>query len=355
MGILRFYLALCVIATHCGFTGLLSANYAVECFYIISGFYMSLVLNEKYTLQNENKLFYKKRFLRLLPPYWLYAILALCVSLWVTHITTHSPEMLFQFDLLQQANMSFFTKLYLIFSNLFLIGQDNAMFLAIDESSGSFFYPYNPFAEPFPAIRFYSIQVAWSVGLEFLFYIIAPFILRKGIKTVLPIFLISIFLKLFIRSYIGMNDSNWTFRFFPCELCFFCLGYFCYRLYKNQSYIKYIYKFNKYILMWGVIIFFAFPFLHLPYFIGLITLIITMVGYVPSAFHDYKKNLIDRNIGELSYLMYLAHPMIIALVQLYTADTNVLFILVSIFTILFTYITFKYFVTPLEKFRNKVR
>lgn len=107
--------------------------------------------------------------------------------------------------------------------------------------------------------------------------------------------------------------------------------------------------------MWGVIIFFAFPFLHLPYFIGLITLIITMVGYVPSAFHDYKKNPIDRNIGELSYLMYLAHPMIIALVQLYTADTNVLFILVSIFTILFTYITFKYFVTPLEKFRNKVR
>lgn len=60
MGILRVFFALCVIAFHCGSSYLLSPELAVECFFVISGFYMSLILNEKYINPSDNLLFIKK-------------------------------------------------------------------------------------------------------------------------------------------------------------------------------------------------------------------------------------------------------------------------------------------------------
>ena len=52
MGLLRLLLALCVFCGHSrGLGGLswLAANIAVECFFVISGFYMQLILSSKYT------------------------------------------------------------------------------------------------------------------------------------------------------------------------------------------------------------------------------------------------------------------------------------------------------------------
>src|SRR5450759_4624800 len=75
MGIIRVLLALSVVAAHFGgiwnlrFVG---GQVAVQSFYIISGFYMSLILNEKYVGKNKSyKLFITNRFLRLYPIYWL--------------------------------------------------------------------------------------------------------------------------------------------------------------------------------------------------------------------------------------------------------------------------------------------
>jgi peptidoglycan/LPS O-acetylase OafA/YrhL len=51
MGILRLLLAVSVIAAHAGpilGTMMVPGNYAVETFFMISGFYMSLILNSKY-------------------------------------------------------------------------------------------------------------------------------------------------------------------------------------------------------------------------------------------------------------------------------------------------------------------
>lgn len=66
MGIIRFLLALSVVITHCGSlfgTSLVVGQIAVQSFYIISGFYMSLILNEKYIGVNGSyKLFITNRF-----------------------------------------------------------------------------------------------------------------------------------------------------------------------------------------------------------------------------------------------------------------------------------------------------
>ena len=73
MGLLRLYLALCVFHDHVNSNAprmFLSSSVAVCIFFIISGFYMSLVINENYKNQNNGIIsFYINRFLRLYPIY----------------------------------------------------------------------------------------------------------------------------------------------------------------------------------------------------------------------------------------------------------------------------------------------
>jgi peptidoglycan/LPS O-acetylase OafA/YrhL len=76
MGLIRFFLAISVVIAHNGIRvpgieGLL----AVYAFFVISGFYMALVLNEKYL---DNILgFYGARFLRLWPSYIVVLVIVL--------------------------------------------------------------------------------------------------------------------------------------------------------------------------------------------------------------------------------------------------------------------------------------
>lgn len=71
MGSLRFLLAIAVVIDHSGpIFGVESVggSTAVQAFYIISGFYMSLILSEKYVGANGGySLFFTNRLLRLFP------------------------------------------------------------------------------------------------------------------------------------------------------------------------------------------------------------------------------------------------------------------------------------------------
>ena len=74
MGLLRICLALAVVSTHTHQRlfpfDMITAYFAVKTFFVISGFYMALILNEKYlTKANSYKLFITNRILRLYPLY----------------------------------------------------------------------------------------------------------------------------------------------------------------------------------------------------------------------------------------------------------------------------------------------
>src|ERR1017187_7738113 len=85
MGILRMLLAISVLASHLhgksifGFR-LIYGNLAVQCFFMISGFYMALVLNEKYTRRTDYIPFLLQRCLRLYPAYFFVLFLTLVVE-----------------------------------------------------------------------------------------------------------------------------------------------------------------------------------------------------------------------------------------------------------------------------------
>ena len=71
LGIIRFLLAMAVVLSHIGSVmgeiifSLPHGIIAVELFFIISGFYMALILSGKYSAPGKVKLFYLNRFLRL--------------------------------------------------------------------------------------------------------------------------------------------------------------------------------------------------------------------------------------------------------------------------------------------------
>src|SRR5713226_5516703 len=83
MGILRLLFALSVLISHSRqFFGYNIANptIAVFSFFIISGFYMGLVLDKKYGVRSKF-LFLSNRFLRIYPLYWLTLLIAFVLIL----------------------------------------------------------------------------------------------------------------------------------------------------------------------------------------------------------------------------------------------------------------------------------
>src|SRR5437899_9041000 len=93
MGVIRLLLALSVLIFHAGkfFNyNIVNNTIAVFSFFIISGFYMALVLDKKYSKQQSKLLFWSNRLLRIFPLYWLSLLVVFSFVLvkFVFHIGT---------------------------------------------------------------------------------------------------------------------------------------------------------------------------------------------------------------------------------------------------------------------------
>lgn len=349
MGLLRIFFALSVLLGHIQIDYLISPIYAVEGFYIISGFYMALILNEKYITPTSNLTFYKKRFIRLLPTYWLFAIIALGIAL-CYYFRGESTILSFDFKNFPN-NASFLTYLFIIVSNIIIWGQDLALFLGISPETGDLFFSSLSFSEEFPVIRYTLIPVAWSVSSEFTFYLIAPYILRKRTTIVHALFILSVCSN-FITNYYGLNNSNWRFRFFPSELMFFLTGYYSYLIYKQLLTYHVVTKLKYFYICLMLSFLTIILKINVPYIIHITILIITSLCLLPLIFHAFRFSPLDRTIGEMSYPLYLIHPLIIGVDYLIGTNSK-MFIIIGSFT--GAYCCYKYFILRIEYFRNKIK
>lgn len=99
MGLLRFLLALSVAWTHAGLPKGLSGDLCVTVFFVISGFYMAMVLSEN-PAYGKISTFYQQRLLRLFPTYWALLALALLAGAmtssieqgWATVLALQLPQ-----------------------------------------------------------------------------------------------------------------------------------------------------------------------------------------------------------------------------------------------------------------------
>ena len=348
MGVIRLFLALSVLLGHIGINMLPSPMYAVQGFYIISGFYMSMILNEKYCTPNMNVVFYKKRLMKLLPTYWLIAIIALVIALIYRH-RIENNILFFDFKTFPTF-ASIATYVYVIFSNIFIWGQDLALFLGISPETGNLFFSASSYSEEYPLIRYMLIPVAWSVSSEFTFYFIAPFILRKSPKVILLLFIMSI-LSNIITNYYGLNDSNWRFRFFPSILLYFLTGYYAYLIYSRYKYQYYLCKLKYYFLALYIIVMTVFLNCEVPYMLKTWFLLLISLVFIPYFFYSFRTSKYDRIIGEMSYPLYLIHPIFIGVNELMNINSNFFIIGASLIG---AYCLYKFFIVYIEIVRNKI-
>ena len=350
LGTLRLILAIAVVFDHVCGALIINGKYAVEIFFIISGFLISFILVESQNY-NQIKYFYINRFLRIYPLYLLilFSKFFLVIFLYIFFNTNSGLITLFD-------SVNIPAKLFIIFSNIFIFGQDILFFTAID--SGSLFFTSKFISSDLQIWWGLVVPPSWTLSLELMFYIIAPFVLRK-IRVMILIFIISLLIKcLLCFNEIGLT-APWENRFFPAELSLFLFGALIHRFlyFKNQFAKKYDYIFYVFAIM-GILFFqFINSSIILIYsFIFLISLTL------PSLFRLQNKFLFDKKIGELSYPVYLIHSLVIwILLKLPLENFGYSYgslgdaIIVIFITLLISFFTNKYFIKYFDNQRMKIK
>ncbi len=271
MGLIRFTLAFAVVLWHSGPFLVVSGYFAVLCFFAISGFYMSMIINTAYSRSGENwkARFYSSRALRIFPVYWFVA--ALSIVFWY-HTRWPGP------DLLNNGNeISGLAKAGLVFANVAILGLD---VVAITKShvTGTVMRLVGP---------------AWSLSIELQFYLAAPFIVTRSFRSLAVLTFLLIALRLALQRAMGALSfrllehvpgpatrrlMGWIGLLGIAPLAVWC-G------------IRDITADLDTPAMWG---FYAFMCLTLPFIFDLTK--------------DWR---LDRSIGELSYPLYIVHPLVI--------------------------------------------
>jgi peptidoglycan/LPS O-acetylase OafA/YrhL len=319
MGMLRFILALSVVVAHSTplmHSSLVGGRLAVEAFYIISGFYMALILKEKYnSTQNSYSLFLSNRFLRIFPAYWVVLLITFIFSVACLLITNERPIGKLSGYEQYMADMSLPTLIFLCFSNLFIFLQDAVMFMGMDVNTGNLFFTTD-FTTTAPRLHsFLLMPQAWTVALELTFYILAPFLVRSKIWVLLVLMGGSLILRIFLYGS-GLNYDPWTYRFFPCELVFFLTGIVCYHIYvwlKKKSF-----PIGNII---DLVCIFLFAFIVLFYKIRMhegvreVVFLTTVAVCVPAVFWRTKNIRLDAWIGDLSYPIYICHLLVCSILS----------------------------------------
>ncbi len=361
MGLLRLILALAVVVTHSQpLFGVVSVGglMAVQSFFIISGFYMAMILNEKYTGPGSYGLFITNRFLRLYPAYWV--VLALTVTM------TFAQWNIFGEGFRVVPYLHYFnligikSRLYITFTNLFMFGQDSIMFMKLSpEGALAFASNFRDAGTAFPPVfRFLFVPQAWSLGIELMFYVLAPLLVRRGNWKILAIISGSLFLRFYIYG-IGFEHDPWTYRFFPAELAFFLFGVLSYRLYERYRGMN-IRKEVLLAVFLGVIAFtllyqFAPKLLIRGQSLNQWGYYMVLVFAIPAMFLFTKGSRLDAYLGELSYPIYISHIFVLNATtyklfkgghhyQLYLFS----FVLVLVFSMLLVHLLIR----PIEKFRQ---
>ena len=343
MGIIRFLLAVCVVSSHCGeivHLPMMTGDVAVQLFYIISGFYMSIILNEKYNQKKKSYgLFITNRLLRLYPTYLIILLLTLGLC-WLGSIKSGGQYHV-KLDVYLQNKLSLSSMLTLIFTNLLILGQDIIMFLGLNIETGNLFFTSN-FKNQSPELHtFLLVPQAWTLGLEIMFYTIAPFIVTKGLKKVILFIFLSLLVRYIVSYGLGYQNDPWGYRFFPSELLFFLLGYISYYILRkvklpeinaigNGVYIG--------LLILTILFYTKIPdyyISYIPFGIKQITLTLIFTLTLPFLFLSTEKNKLDRTIGELSYPIYISHMFIFMLLGMYGYTSSVWILAI---TIVFSYL-----------------
>lgn len=355
MGLMRFIFAISVVIAHVGplygFT-LIGGKIAVQSFFILSGFYMSLILENKYHRPNGYMLFIRNRILRIYPAYFVVLILTFLFSLyWSSHdqINSFLP---YQNDSIKLHPA---TMLYLIFQNVVILTQDVGNFFSINQKGLLFFDPHASSTLPFVYLHS-LIPQAWTLSIELVFYLLAPLFVRRKTVVIFLLLLLSISVRVLIYS-LGFHHEPWTNKFFPSEFAFFLAGILAFRMYQKKLFFKI--KKVEFIIFYFALVLLTLGYDMLPKIYGFINpmqllYFVFFFAITPLIFGFLKNSKLDRFIGELSYPIYISHIFIFLVVRNLniTKNPNTNSLLSLVLTILFSILLYIAVIKPIERYRK---
>lgn len=316
MGILRLLLAFGVLETHVfqflgqpvtGGVGLVSGHDAVLIFFIISGFYMALILHEKYNRPGDYGQFLLQRFLRLYPAYLV--VLGVLVGMELIVLAAGGPAFgpLHYLQKYPQMHSPFSLGVY-AFIDLTVLGLQGLWFFHQDTTTGQIYFSMPPPGSLSISCNAFTFMLpAWSLAIEFTFYLMAPFIVRRSVIFQSALLGGSIFLRyVFFYSTVWQKEY-WLNSFFPLILGFFIAGSLGYRFYRRYLKAR---ESQPAWVPWGLAVFAILILFYgrVPHMENYDVLFLSFSAVVvPFLFALTRRLAWDRAIGELSYSFYLTH------------------------------------------------
>ena len=350
MGLFRVILAISVVLSHIvktetpfyqGFGG----TNSVEIFFLVSGFYIALILDKTY---KSKRMFYLNRILRLYPVYLIVCLLVLLTSIlrrgFAENLFGYSPLVL----------------LISTFSNLTLIGTDWLMFF--DTSNGGIQLTSSVVTGDRMRDLLW-IAPAWSLGIEITFYAMAPIICRWRsrflIAAIIGLCTIRIF---FNQSEFNFAGSPFDARFFPFELPYFLVGILLYRCKRDAKLevtipLKYLYS--------ALFLFFLiFEPIRSSFDLSRTASMAVLVIVAAVVVLFGQSSEFDRKFGELSYPIYISHVFIAQVYEFSSTgivkkfsllDNNHISMSVQVLLIVLVSYFLLQITKPIEKIRDKNR
>lgn len=310
MGLIRVALALAVLFTHLPAPPfkVLGGGLAVQCFFIVSGFYMALILDAKY--RSRTALFYSNRVLRLAPTYFVLMALSAIALFGFGASATASP------DLFRQAFSSPLPALVLGFENLVVVGQELLFWFRLDEA-GLHFDAGGALPTETSSVAWQALLVpqSWSLSMELVFYALAPWLARQSTPVLLGLAAASIGLRL-LGYALPVDYGIWQGRLFPTALFLFLLGMLAHRLLLTRAALAPA-ALRLAITAALLALIVGYPRLGLPNEPARWLMYGLMALALPFVFSQWRGHRADRWLGELSYPIYLGHLLVVGVVLTY--------------------------------------
>jgi len=332
MGSLRLSLALFVVFFHAQaytvyaqglppletFLPVPDGRTAVQMFYLISGFYMALVLNEKYKTADSNWLFYTNRFMRLWPAAVIVNVFVILSFLMIDEVrlfglTASLGEFWALLGSLDAATLAL-----LAFTNVFVVGQDLLWFLRF-EPGGVSLAPFGTAGHNGSSLSLN--HPLFTVAIEAFYYAISPFVLRRGWRVALGFVVAGGLWHVGVAA-TGASNLIWGYHFVGSAAYFYFLGACAYHLYRlvEQEPVRGWLEARQ-ALAWAAVGGGLFLLLAIYWVMPRATLFMApvMAMVVPLLFVLTRYRRSDRMVGELSFGVYLAHyPILMVLAPLVT-------------------------------------
>lgn len=309
MGLVRLLLALAVLLSHLptATVTFIGGGLAVQAFFIVSGFYMALVLSGKYATA---RTFWSNRLLRLAPAYAVMMVVATAgLAGWGLTVTA-SP------DIFASAFAHPLSAPIMAFENIAVIGQHWLYWFKLAPDGGLYFDPSGgvPTATANVGWQALVLPQSWSLSMELMFYALVPWLVRLRSRTLIALAAGSIALRLSGYA-LPVDFGIWQGRLFSTGLFLFLAGMLGYRLLPRADRVPRALRAALTALLILVILFL--PRTGLPAEAQRWAVYAAMALGTPIAFSLTRDSRLDRWIGELSYPVYLSHLFFVAITLTY--------------------------------------